>query len=66
MRPVLVAAWYGHTGAVQMLIENGANCKAANKVRDSSDFSINIITCSQLSSKDTQCYIVQQKMNKVT
>lgn len=32
MRPVLVAGWYGHKGAVQMLVETKVNCKVVNKV----------------------------------
>lgn len=31
MRPILIAAWFGHKGAVQMLVENGANLRSVNR-----------------------------------
>lgn len=33
MRPILMAAWHGHTDAVQMLINYGASVNTINKVR---------------------------------
>lgn len=33
MRPLHMAAWYGHQEAVKMLINAGANVSAVNKVR---------------------------------
>lgn len=32
MRPILMAAWHGHTDAVQMLINYGASVNTINKV----------------------------------
>ncbi|UYV64379.1 ANKRD7 [Cordylochernes scorpioides] len=32
MKPVLMAAWFGHREAVQMLVENGASCRSVNRV----------------------------------
>ena len=34
MRPLHMAAWYGHQEAVRMLINAGASVAAVNKVRD--------------------------------
>lgn len=34
MRPILMAAWHGHTDAVQMLINYGASVNTINKVSD--------------------------------
>lgn len=42
MRPILMAAWHGHTDAVQMLINYGASVNTVNKV--SSNFNNNIST----------------------
>lgn len=44
MRPILMAAWHGHTDAVQMLINYGASVNTINKVSFNNDLQLRMFT----------------------